>query len=105
MSIMKSSKHMYVQFIDDTKGVTLGSASTLASGRPGNMTAADELGARAGKMALEKGIRRVVIDRGGFRFHGRVKAITDAAVAAGLSVTRETADDARTGAAPVEESK
>ena len=86
MSLMVSCKHMYVQFVDDEKGVTLASASTLNGDGKNNKGAATALGKRAAEVALQKGIKKVVIDRGGFKFHGRVKAIVDAAIGAGISV-------------------
>jgi len=99
MSIMLSNKNMYVQFIDDTKGVTLASAGTAGSDSKCTVAAARDLGKRAAESAMDKGIRRMVVDRGGFRFHGRVKAIVDGALEAGLSTGKngeqrpaETAD-------------
>ena len=70
MSICISNQHLYVQFIDDDAQCTLAAASTA--------------GAEA---ALAKGLSRVVVDRGGFRYHGRVKELVEAAVAAGLSIS------------------
>lgn len=87
MAIMISNRHMYVQFIDDDRGVTLASASTIGGNGAHNVAAAAALGRRAAEAALGKGIRTVVVDRGGFRFHGRVKAIVNAAVATGLAIS------------------
>ena len=90
LSIHRSSKHIYAQIIDDNAGQTLASASTLeASYRKAGSTGADtKAAATIGKViaerALEKGIKSVVFDRGGFIFHGRVKALADAAREAGL---------------------
>ena len=86
LAISKSSRHMYVQLIDDVQGVTLASATTVGSQAKKNVEQASELGRRAAEAALSKGIERVVVDRGGFLFHGRVKAIVDAATAAGLNI-------------------
>lgn len=86
MAIMKSNRQLYVQFIDDVNGVTLSSAETSASEGKKNVESARSLGKRAAQAALEKGVRRVVVDRGGFLFHGRVKAVVDAATEAGLSI-------------------
>jgi len=86
MSMMISCKHSYVQFVDDDKGVTLASVSTLGGENKNNVAAATELGRRAAEVALKAGIKSVVIDRGGFKFHGRVKAIVDAAAGAGINV-------------------
>ena len=86
LAICKSSRHVYVQLIDDVQGVTLVSATTAGTQDKQNIEQASELGRRAAEAALSKGIERVVVDRGGFRFHGRVKAIVDAATAAGLLI-------------------
>ena len=89
MAIFVSNKHMYVQFVDDDAQTTLATASTLKTGEHACLTAATALGARAAEAALAKGIRKVVVDRGGFKYHGRVKAIVESAVQAGLSITTE----------------
>lgn len=86
MSIMISCKHSYVQFVDDDKGMTLASVSTLGGDNKNNVAAAKSLGVRAAQVALKAGINSVVIDRGGFKFHGRVKAIVEAASGAGIKV-------------------
>ena len=89
MSIMISNRNAYVQFIDDEKGVTLASVSTITDkGGNINVGTARLLGKRAAATAMEKGIKNIVIDRGGFKFHGRVKAIVDAAVENGLIVSQ-----------------
>ncbi len=88
MAIMVSNKHMYVQLIDDVAGATLVSASSLGS-EGNDVPAATALGTRAAEAAKEKGVSQFVVDRGGFRYHGRVKAIVDAAVEAGLRNTKE----------------
>lgn len=89
MSIMISNRNAYVQFIDDEKGVTLASVSTITDkGGNINVGTARLLGKRAAATAMEKGIKSIVIDRGGFKFHGRVKAIVDAAVENGLVVSQ-----------------
>jgi large subunit ribosomal protein L18 len=85
MAVMVSNRHMYVQFIDDTRGVTLASASSLDAGGAHNVAGASGLGERAAEAAARAGIRRVVVDRGGFKFHGKVKAIVDGASGAGLA--------------------
>ena len=89
MAIFVSNKHMYVQFIDDDAQATLASATTLQTGGRANVASAAVLGAKAAEAALAKDIRKVVVDRGGFQYHGRVKAIVEAAVQAGLSITTE----------------
>jgi len=89
LSVYRSSNHIYAQIIDDDHGVTLAAASTLDKalngGRyGGNTAAAREVGKLIAARALEKGIKQVVFDRGGFRYHGRVKALAEAAREAGL---------------------
>ena len=87
MCIAKSNRQLYVQFVDDVRGATLASAGTLGVEGRNNVEAARVLGRRAAAAALDKGIRRVVVDRGGYRFHGRVKMVVDAAVEAGVSIS------------------
>jgi large subunit ribosomal protein L18 len=83
LAIAVTGKNMYVQLIDDIDAVTLVSASTIR--KPGNnIEAAKDLGREAAEAAKAKGIAGVVVDRGGHRFHGRVKAIVDCMVEAGL---------------------
>jgi len=89
MAICVSNSHMYVQFVDDAAEQTLAQVTTLGMDAKLNCATATELGQRAAAAAREQGISRVVVDRGGFQFHGRVKAIVDAAVAAGLSITSQ----------------
>jgi len=84
MAIMVSNKHIHVQFIDDVKGTTLVSVSTKGHEQKRNVASAALLGKRAVETALGKGIKKVVVDRGGLKFHGRVKAVVDEAVKAGL---------------------
>jgi len=88
LSVFRSSKNIYAQVIDDVRGVTLAAASTLegeekAAG--GNKDAAARVGKLIAERALEKGVKDVVFDRGGFIFHGRIKALADAAREAGLN--------------------
>lgn len=91
LNVFKSSRHIYAQLIDDTAGVTLVSASTLiedvASGLShcGNLEAARKVGEAVAKRALDKDIKSVVFDRNGFLYHGRIKALADAARENGLS--------------------
>lgn len=90
LCVFRSSKHIYAQIIDDARGVTLASASTLEPEiRDGQkfdnkVAAAGFIGKRIGERASEKGIQSVVFDRGGFKYHGRVKAISEGAREAGL---------------------
>ena len=86
LNVYRSLNHIYAQVVDDQKGETLVSASSLAlklkSG--GNVAAAKEIGKAVAEKAVAKGIRQVVFDRGGYLYHGRVKALADAAREAGL---------------------
>ena len=91
LSVFRSSKHIYAQVIDDARGETLASASSLEKEmRAGSNTGADIDAAKAvGKLlaerAVKKGVKEVVFDRGGYLYHGRVKALADAARESGLS--------------------
>ena len=93
MSICISNKHMYVQFIDDAAGNTLASASTIKETKC-NIEVAKTLGANAAEAAKAKGISRVVVDRGGHPFTGRVAAIVASAVENGLSISDKPAKEA-----------
>ena len=90
LSVHRSSRHIYAQIIDDATGATLVSASTLdadfrKSGRTGaDISAASAVGKSVGERAVGKGVKEVVFDRGGYMYHGRVKALADAAREAGL---------------------
>jgi large subunit ribosomal protein L18 len=87
LSVHRSSKNIYAQVIDDARGVTLAHASTLEEkGQKGSdKDAAAKVGALVAKRALDKGVKDVVFDRGGYIYHGRVKALADAAREAGLN--------------------
>ena len=88
LSIHRSGRHIYAQIIDDAQGKTLASASTLEKDVKGtsgaNIDAATSVGTRVAEAAKAAGVMQVVIDRGGFLFHGRVKALATAAREAGL---------------------
>lgn len=88
LAVYRSNRHVQVQLIDDRAGRTLAAASTLETpelrGRSGTVAAAREVGKLAAQRASEQGITRVVFDRGGFRFHGRVAAVAEGAREAGL---------------------
>ncbi len=88
LSIMISNSSMYAQMIDDQSGRTLVSASGLKEGNP-TVEKALALGQRLGAAAKEQGLSRFVVDRGGFRFHGRVKAIVDGVLESGLTNGKE----------------
>jgi len=89
LCIFRSTAHIYAQVIDDSKGVTLVAASSTEKAEGGkktggNVAAAVEIGKRVAERAKESGITKVVFDRGGYIYHGRVKALADAAREAGL---------------------
>ena len=86
MTVFRSSKHMYVQLVDDFAGTTLVSASTVQAkaGKGGNTQAASEVGKAIAQKAKAAGVERVAFDRNGFKYHGRVKALADAAREGGL---------------------
>ena len=90
LNVFRSLNHIYTQLIDDASGQTIVAASTLKtkgeeSKTGGNVAAATEVGRLIAERAKEKGISRVVFDRGGYLYHGRIKALAEAARAAGLS--------------------
>ncbi len=87
LTVFRSNQHMYAQIVDDDAGRTLASASTLTlelDGHGGNTKAAAAVGAAIGAAACGKGIEQVVFDRNGYLYHGRIKALADAAREAGL---------------------
>jgi large subunit ribosomal protein L18 len=88
MSVCFTNKNIHVQFIDDSAGATLAAASTASKGAPdklaANAASAKTVGTMAAQAAIGKGIKSVVFDRGGARYHGKVKALADAAREAGL---------------------
>lgn len=98
LAIYRSLNHIYAQLIDDQRGQTIVSASStekdLRSGTGGNVEAARRIGQAIAERALAKGIDSVVFDRGGYLYHGRVKALTDAARAAGLNKHEVRAEEA-----------
>jgi large subunit ribosomal protein L18 len=91
LSVYRSGKHIYAQLIDDAQGHTLASASTVDKEFKGKLKtgatveAAQKVGALVAKRAIEKGVTEVVFDRGQYLYHGRVKALADAAREAGLA--------------------
>ena len=90
LAVFRSNRHIYAQIIDDTHGRTVAAASTmeadLRAGATGTVDAARTVGQRVAERARSQGVERVVFDRGGFRYHGRVAAVADAARAAGLEL-------------------
>ncbi|MGE5646965.1 MAG: 50S ribosomal protein L18 [Acidobacteriota bacterium] len=86
LAVFRSLKHIYAQVIDDTRGMTIVAASSAEKNGPngGNVAGAKAIGKLIAERAKEKGIQKVVFDRGGFLYHGRIKALADAAREAGL---------------------
>jgi len=90
LSVFRSAKHIYAQVIDDTSGNTLAAASSLEkavkdqTGIENSVSMAQFIGKLVGERAVKKGIRKVVFDRNGFLYHGRVKAVSEGARKAGL---------------------
>ena len=97
LAIFRSLNHIYAQVIDDERAVTIASASTvekdLRGTTGGNLEAAQRVGRAIAERAIAAGVERVVFDRGGFRFHGRIKALTDAARAAGLNKNERSEEE------------
>jgi large subunit ribosomal protein L18 len=89
LSVFRSAKNIYAQVIDDAASTTLAHASTLEGGKERDKGAGKDAAARVGKLiaerALAKGVKDVVFDRGGYIYHGRIKALADAAREAGLN--------------------
>ena len=102
LAIFRSLNHIYAQVIDDERAVTIASASTvekdLKGATGGNLEAAQRVGRAIAERAIAAGVEQVVFDRGGFRFHGRIKSLVDAARVAGLN-KNERAEDAEGGGA------
>ena len=98
LAIFRSLNHIYAQVIDDERAVTIASASTvekdLRGGTGGNVEAAQRVGRAIAERAIAAGVEQVVFDRGGFRFHGRIKALTDAAREAGLNKNERGEEEA-----------
>ncbi len=103
LAIYRSLNHIYAQIIDDESGRTIASASTtekdLRGGTGGNVEAAERVGRAIAERANAAGITSVVFDRGGYRYHGRVKALADAAREAGLNREELQAAGASAGTA------
>lgn len=87
LNVYRSLNHIYAQLINDADGVTIVSANTSKGGAKrtgGNVASAKDIGKQIAQKALEKGIKKVVFDRGGYLYHGRIKALAEAAREAGL---------------------
>ena len=106
LAVYRSLNHIYAQIIDDEKAQTLASASTteksLGVSKGGNVDAAKKVGQAIAERALAAGVSSVVFDRGGYLYHGRVRALTDAARAAGLNKGEAIEAEAAAEEAPVE---
>ena len=98
LAIFRSLNHIYAQIIDDERAVTIASASTvekdLRGATGGNIEAARRVGRAIAERAIAAGVEQVVFDRGGFRFHGRIKSLVDAARAAGLNKNERGEEEA-----------
>ena len=108
LAIYRSLNHIYAQVIDDRLGKTLVSASTTekdlrGNGSGGNLDAARRVGQVIAERAIAQGIEQVVFDRGGYLYHGRIKALTDAARAAGLNKNEAVAEPEEEAPAPAPE--
>lgn len=89
LSVFRSGRHIYAQIIDDVKGHTLAAASTAEKDMRGTTGATTDAATKVGKLvaerAIQAGVKEVVFDRGGYKYHGRVKALADGAREAGLA--------------------
>ena len=91
LSVYRSNQHIYAQIIDDVRGVTVASASTVEKDSRaslktgGDLAAASTVGKLIAERAIQAGVKEVVFDRGGYRYHGRIKALADAAREGGLA--------------------
>ncbi len=87
LSVFRSNKHIYAQLIDDMAGVTLAAANTVEEGASGSgVDASKAVGQRIAERAKEAGVERAVFDRGGYRYHGNVKAVAEGARDGGLAL-------------------
>ena len=89
LAVFRSNKHIYAQIIDDVAGRTIASASTVEkdfAGGTATVEAAKKVGKSVGERAKQAGVETVVLDRGGFRYHGRVAGVADGAREAGLTL-------------------
>jgi large subunit ribosomal protein L18 len=87
LAVYRSARHIYAQIIDDRRGTTLAAASSreeAGASQPGKISVSTAVGKRLAERAKEKGISKVAFDRGGYRYHGRVRALADGARAGGL---------------------
>ncbi len=82
--VYRSNLYLYAQVVDDTKGFTMYGSSTIKIGRPCNIKIAEKFGEEFGKNLVEKGINKIVFDRNGYLYHGKIKAFADAIRKAGV---------------------
>ncbi len=93
MSLYISNSNITVQFIDDVAATTLASYTTVGSKAKLNIATAQEAGKKAAEAAIAKGISLVVVDRGGYAYHGRIQALVEAAVGAGLKISEKATEE------------
>ena len=84
LAVFRSSKHIYAQVIDDSKGTTIAHASSVTGPGASKVESAKSVGSAVAKACIDKGVEQVVFDRGGYRYHGRVRALAESAREAGL---------------------
>lgn len=84
LAVFRSAKHIYAQVIDDTQGKTIAHASSVTSAAGNKVESAKSVGSALAKACMDKGVEQVVFDRGGYRYHGRVRALAESAREAGL---------------------
>ena len=84
LAVFRSAKHIYAQVIDDSQGTTIAHASSVTAGASSKVEAAKSVGDAVAKACIDKGVEQVVFDRGGYRYHGRVRALAESAREAGL---------------------
>lgn len=84
LSVFRSAKHIYAQVIDDVGGRTIAAASSVTSTEGSKVDVAKSVGSTVAKACIDKGVEQVVFDRGGYRYHGRVRALAESAREAGL---------------------
>lgn len=84
LAVFRSARHIYAQVIDDSKGTTIAHASSVAGPSASKVEAAKTVGNAVAKACIDKGVDQVVFDRGGYRYHGRVRALAESAREAGL---------------------
>lgn len=84
LAVFRSAKHIYAQVIDDSQGTTIAHASSVVGPSENKVEAAKSVGSTVAKACIDKGVDQVVFDRGGYRYHGRVRALAESAREAGL---------------------